>query len=157
MGIWIAVQKGYLNTSHAILGLFVVASLVLQPVTGMVHHLLFKKLGRRNVATQPHIWWGRVIVTLGIINGGLGLQLTRQEREKVIAYAVAAGVLWTLWVVVVVLALFKRRRGERDEKGVKLENRDVQRGSVGSVEEEFRHPMYEHGGPRAGQQPPEYR
>jgi hypothetical protein len=74
MGVWIAVVTQQLDTYHSIIGLIVVGALLLQPVSGITHHLLYKKTGGANVATYPHIWWGRAIVTLGIINGGFGLQ-----------------------------------------------------------------------------------
>jgi len=69
MGVWIAVVTQQLDTYHSIIGLIVVGALLLQPVSGITHHLLYKNTGGANVATYPYIWWGRAIVTLGIING----------------------------------------------------------------------------------------
>jgi len=41
-------------------------------------------------------------VTLGIINGGLGLMLSENTVKGEIAYGVVAGVMWLTWLAVVV-------------------------------------------------------
>jgi len=110
MGVWIAVVTQQLDTYHSIIGLIVVGALLLQPVSGITHHLLYKKTGGANVATYPHIWWGRAIVTLGIINGGFGLQLSDNTTKGEVAYAIVASVMWTLWMVVIVFSFAKARR-----------------------------------------------
>ncbi|KAN0103291.1 iron reductase domain protein [Hyaloscypha variabilis] len=110
MGVWIAVVTQQLDTYHSIIGLIVVGALLLQPVSGITHHLLYKKTGGANVATYPHIWWGRAIVTLGIINGGFGLQLSDNTTQGEVAYAIVASVMWTLWMVVIVFSFAKSRR-----------------------------------------------
>lgn len=53
MGVWMAVMSHQIDTYHAIIGLVVVGSLILQPISGMAHHLLYKKKGGPNVATYP--------------------------------------------------------------------------------------------------------
>lgn len=42
-----------------------------------------------------HIWWGRILMALGVINGGLGLKLAREDNGPIIAYAVIAGVIYS--------------------------------------------------------------
>jgi hypothetical protein len=49
-----------------------------QPILGYMHHRLFKKYKRRTFWSHAHIWLGRIIITLGIINGGLGLDLANK-------------------------------------------------------------------------------
>jgi hypothetical protein len=124
MGVWIAVATNQIDTTHSIIGLVVVGSLLVQPVTGLVHHLLFRHRGRPNAATYPHIWWGRAIITLGIINGGLGLQLTENTTTGEIVYGVVAGAMWLLWMAVILLAFIKSRgklEGETGENVFKIE------------------------------------
>jgi hypothetical protein len=110
MGVWIAVVTQQLDTHHSIIGLVVVVALLAQPVSGLTHHMLYKKTGGANVATYPHIWWGRAIVTLGIINGFFGLQLSGNTTKGEVAYAIVASVMWVLWMVVVVFCFAKSRR-----------------------------------------------
>ncbi|KAI1864250.1 hypothetical protein JX265_008621 [Neoarthrinium moseri] len=100
--------------AHPIIGLVVLAVVFFQPVLGWVHHVRFKRLGRRTAWSQAHLWVGRVAVTLGIINGGLGLQLAGADKSVIIAYSVVAGVMWLLWAASAVFGEFRRR--SRDEK-----------------------------------------
>jgi hypothetical protein len=117
MGVWMAVVSQQLDTTHAIIGIAVVGSLLLQPITGLIHHLLYKKTGRANAATYPHIWWGRAVITLGIINGALGLQLSGNTTKGEVAYGIVAGFMWLLWMIVIFLAFFKSRGKSEDERG----------------------------------------
>jgi hypothetical protein len=117
MGVWIAVAMDQIDTAHSIIGLVVVGSLLLQPVTGLVHHLLYKHRGRPNGATYSHIWWGRAVITLGIINGGLGLQLTENTTKGEIAYGIVAAFMWLLWMTVILLAFIKSRGKPEGETG----------------------------------------
>lgn len=66
-----------------------------------------------------HKWNGRVFLILGVINGGLGLQLSGNSTAAEIAYGVLAGVFFTLWFVVVVVRKLtesktKEVEGKRD-------------------------------------------
>jgi len=120
MGVWIAHTLHKLDTAHAIIGIVVIGCLLLQPITGLLHHIWYKSKGRPNAATYPHIWWGRAVVTLGAINGGLGLQLAdipmiNETRKGQIAYGVVAGVIWVLWMVVIAVSYAKgwgKKKGE---------------------------------------------
>jgi hypothetical protein len=69
------------------------------PALGIVHHLGFKKSGRRSIMSHIHIWLGRCLITLGIINGGLGLQLANNKRSTLAVYATVAGIFWLMWML----------------------------------------------------------
>ena len=45
-----------------------------------------------------------MILTAGVINGGLGLMLSGNTVKGEIAYGVIAGTIWLVWVAVVVLS-----------------------------------------------------
>lgn len=120
LGVWIAVTTAQLGTYHAIIGLVVTGSLLLQPVTGLTHHLLYKRHSGTNAATYPHVWWGRAIITLGIINGGFGLQLTGEPNGVYIGYGVGAGIVWLLWMSVILMAFLKARGRGAGETGSKV-------------------------------------
>lgn len=114
LGVWLADSLNYLGQSHAIIGIVAIAAVCIQPFTGLLHHILFKRTGGRNVATLPHVWWGRAAVTLGIINGGLGLQLAKNtylgySRSGTIAYSVVAWVMWVLWMLVILVTIGKNK------------------------------------------------
>jgi hypothetical protein len=118
LGIWMTQQApsqaNLIGRYHPIIGIVLFIVLLIQPVLGLVHHFQFKKHGTRTVWSYGHLWLGRLLITLGIINGGLGLLLARQSgydrptTGQVIAYSVIAGVMWLLWVVSSIVGEKKR-------------------------------------------------
>jgi hypothetical protein len=98
---------------HPIIGLVVFSALTLQPVFGLLHHRRFKKVRKRGLFSQFHLWIGRIFITLGIINGGLGLWNARASRSLTISYGVVAGVMWLLWMLVALATELRRRRAMR--------------------------------------------
>jgi len=58
-----------------------------------------------------HLWLGRCLITLGIINGGLGLRLMETSpvqaksltQSAEIGYGIAAGFMWCIYVFITVL------------------------------------------------------
>ena len=118
LGIWMTQQApsqaNLIGRYHPIIGIVLLIVLLIQPVLGLVHHFQFKKHGTRTVWSYGHLWLGRLLITLGIINGGLGLLLARQSgygrptTGQVIAYSVIAGVMWLLWVVSSIVGEKKR-------------------------------------------------
>jgi len=121
LGVYIAIYpESQLKASngHPIIGIIVVSALVFQPIGGVLHHQMYKKHGKRTIWAITHVWWGRIIVTLGIINGGLGLMLSGNTVKGEIAYGVIAGIVWVTWVAVAVWS-YLRPRGNTGEKGEK--------------------------------------
>jgi len=98
---------------HPIIGCVVLAALLVQPVFGYVHHLFFKRLGRRQVWSHLHLWNGRVFITLGIVNGGLGLKIAKESNGLKVGYAIVAAIMWVLFVLVGVYGEVKRRRANQ--------------------------------------------
>jgi hypothetical protein len=76
---------------------------LVQAAGGIIHHILYRKHSRRTVVSHLHIWLGRTIITLGMINGGLGLQLSGEGSGKIAAYSVVAGLIWVVYVVYAVI------------------------------------------------------
>lgn len=83
---------------HPIIGLVVTGMMAVQPVLGLVHHVRFKRTGRRGVWSYLHLFNGRIGITLGITNAGLGLWMAREGKGVKIAYIVVAVVMWTMWM-----------------------------------------------------------
>jgi hypothetical protein len=119
-GIYLALYIHLLNTAHSIIGTIVICGCIIQPVTGLTHHMLYKRVGRPNKATYPHVWWGRAIITLGAINGGTGLQLARCTKETGIGYGVGAGIVWVLWMGVILMASVRSRKKIERKTGEKI-------------------------------------
>lgn len=118
MGVWLAKGTAYIETYHAILGIIVIAGVCLQPVTGWLHHRVFKKSGTRGAMSYLHRYWGIATITLGTINGGFGLQLAGAENKYVVIYSVLAALVWVVWmgisVMVQCLGGFRKRKATGD-------------------------------------------
>lgn len=119
MGIYMAVNLELMNQAHAIIGIVLLISIFIQPFTGLLHHAAFKKHFRRTIPSFVHVWLGRAGITLGIINGGLGLQLARKlpfarpSRGAIVGYSVIAGFMWMLYVVAVIVGESRRSRAAK--------------------------------------------
>lgn len=116
MGVWLAKGTSYIETYHAIIGIFVIASISIQPITGFIHHSMFKKVGRRTGWSYAHMYWGIPIISLGAINGGFGLQLAGAANKYVIVYSVFAVLIWLAWMAVSLLACLRRGRSTKTRK-----------------------------------------
>lgn len=127
MGIWLAfqVQQHFdvWSEPHIIIGLVLLAFATIQPITGWIHHRIYHSravaIATTNRGPRPgrtiwgrvHLWFGRMLITLGIINGGLGLRLMEDTpaqdrdltRDAEIGYSVAAGFMWCVYVFITVL------------------------------------------------------
>jgi hypothetical protein len=118
MGVYMATHLRVLSHAHPIIGILVLVLLFFQPFLGFIHHYAFKKHSRRVVWSYAHIWLGRAVITLGIINGGLGLQLSTQvdrfapKQSTIIGYSVAAGIVWLIWVISAIYGENKRRKAQ---------------------------------------------
>jgi len=94
-----------------LIGLVLFCLLFFQPIGGILHHLGYKRHGQRTIISHGHIWLGRILITLGMINGGLGLRLAdNATRGEEIAYGVVAGVMWLIWMACAVLGEIRRSR-----------------------------------------------
>ncbi|TVY59672.1 hypothetical protein LSUE1_G008754, partial [Lachnellula suecica] len=91
------------NNTHTRFGVAIVALFLLQPFLGLAHHFTWQKTKSRNSFSHLHIWYGRILIILAVINGGLGLQLAANTRNGEIVYGVLAGVMAVVYVVVVVV------------------------------------------------------
>lgn len=81
----------------------------IQPALGFWHHIHVKKHQRRGVVSYGHIWVGRIVLVLGIVNGGLGLELASSSDAWVIAYGVIAGVMAVLYGLALLFRWWRMR------------------------------------------------
>jgi hypothetical protein len=58
------------------------------------------------------MWYGRILIILGVVNGGLGLKLAANSHGGEIAYGVVAGVMAIAYAGIVAL----KRKGPGKEK-----------------------------------------
>lgn len=110
IGIYVAMNSQYLTRAHPIIGIVLFIILFAQPLGGLLHHRYFKKYGRRTTVSYAHIGIGRIAIILGMVNGGLGLQLAGAQGSSVIAYAVVAAVMGVLYIASIIYGERKRSR-----------------------------------------------
>ncbi|KAF2503213.1 CBD9-like protein [Lophium mytilinum] len=115
LGVYIANEKSLLSNYHPIIGLVLFVVIFFQPIFGWLHHSLFKKYNSRSIWSHVHIWIGRIAITLGIINGGLGFKLALSDgvgsHSGMIAYAVIAAIAWLLMVLATIFGERRKARG----------------------------------------------
>ncbi|ROW01315.1 hypothetical protein VMCG_05905 [Cytospora schulzeri] len=106
---------------HPIIGIVVFILLLVQPLLGIIHHRNFKVLQRRTLSSYLHVWDGRVAIILGIINGGLGLQLARAGDTLKLAYTIIAAIFGGTWIVLAVLKDLRVAHGKQtsDSQSIK--------------------------------------
>lgn len=63
-----------------------------------------------------HIWLGRFLLLLGIINGGLGLKQAEASHDVKVGYAIVAAVSGCIWIFFVLFGAWRKRKDmeERD-------------------------------------------
>lgn len=102
-------QNNFLSEPHTNIGLVTISLLlVLQPATGILHHKSFRRWGNRTAFSYAHILYGIPLITLGAINGGLGLQLSAEPLKYTVTYGVLAGVVWVLWMSATLISHTRR-------------------------------------------------
>ncbi|KAF5599189.1 hypothetical protein FPCIR_2585 [Fusarium pseudocircinatum] len=80
--------SNWFSAPHVIIGTVVCGLMVIQPILGGLHHRNFVKHQRLTGISHAHIWYGRALMILGIVNGGLGLQLAGASMKLIIGYGV---------------------------------------------------------------------
>lgn len=122
LGAWMATvtDAWSADNGHPILGTIIIALLLLQPVLGYVHHRIYVKEQKRTWWIYSHIWYGRALILLAVINGGLGLQLSDNTVKGEIAYGVIAGVMFLLYLAVLGIAYMRKDKSPEGETGEKM-------------------------------------
>ncbi|BFZ65026.1 hypothetical protein YB2330_006189 [Saitoella coloradoensis] len=97
--IWYSLQDpGYksFKNKHQILGLVIVCAMIPQVVMGWVHHLNYKKYQTRTAPSHLHMWLGRTVLILAVLNAGWGYRLGENNKGAIAAWVVGAIVILML-------------------------------------------------------------
>lgn len=136
LGASLAKEFNVPSVYHPVVGYIVTATLFLfQPALGLLQHLHFRRTGQRGLFGHAHQWLGRTMMTLGIINGGLGLRLSgpigteNEPRYGVIVYSIVAAAVFLMHVAAVVFLALSRRgaNADRGRSGFGREKGDANR------------------------------
>lgn len=124
LGAYAVLTTDEMDSFHVTIGLVIVGGLVLvQPLMGLIQHLHFRRTGGKCWFAYIHRWFGRVMIILGVINGGLGLMLAGEEsaivsKVAVIVYSVVAAVSFLFYAVTLFVASLKKKSDEVEGKEV---------------------------------------
>lgn len=80
----------------------------------MWHHQLYKANKANNTLRLAHIWFGRLLIILGMVNGGTGLYLVANSPGGEKAYGSLAGIIGVIYILLVLLWYFKGDNGAKD-------------------------------------------
>lgn len=96
---------------HPILGVVILALVAFQPLLGYLHHRQYKRTQARSTVSHLHLWNGRLLMVLGIVNGGLGLAVSGASSMAKLGYTIVAAVMGGAWLLVTVVAGWRGARG----------------------------------------------
>ncbi|KAK4541735.1 hypothetical protein LTR36_007444 [Oleoguttula mirabilis] len=116
LGVYMATSQRQMTNRHPIIGVVLFVILLSQPISGIIHHRLFKKYGHRTLWSYAHLGIGRIAILLGIINGGLGLQLAGESKSSKIAYGVVAAIVGVVYIACMVFGELKRKSKSKTPK-----------------------------------------
>lgn len=108
-----------LDEGHQIIGIVVVAALFLQAGLGYVHHANYKKHQRRTWASHSHLWTGRVVIIVGMLNAVLGFVLADNT-----AAAAAVGVVSVLVLIGLVATTYFGSKRSQTKKTSEQQHAD---------------------------------
>jgi len=67
-----------------------------------------------------HVWFGRVLVSAGLIDGLLGCILAGQGVGIIVAYCIIAGGVWVLWILIVVWAAKRQKKSKVQRNDIRM-------------------------------------
>ena len=130
---------------HPIIGMILLALVFFQPFTELANHLIRKRCPQRypNVHRlgYVHIWFGRLLLILAIVNGGLGFAFADQipgntwSKAPRILYGVAATVVVFTYVVIVTIWGENKGKRKMSQTSDRVRDEEMQRLSHHSVGE----------------------
>jgi hypothetical protein len=108
-------EEQLFNCAHTVFGTVIVCLFFVQPLLGLLHHRQYLKLGKRSYFGLGHIWYGRILIICGVINGGLGLQLAANTTNGEVVYGIVAGAMFVLYVLVILVTGLRKYKVEKQE------------------------------------------
>ena len=93
---------------HVVIGTILVALFLIQPFLGTLHHHLNKANKPKALLRYGHIWLGRILIILGMIEGGLGLWLAANSPGGEKVYGALAGIIGVSYIALLVFWYFKK-------------------------------------------------
>lgn len=129
------------------MGMALLGCLFIQPMTELLNAKFYQRYPKVIFLAHVHIWFGRLLLTAGIIQGGLGFAFSASlpyatvDWAPRIVYGVLAVVVWILYVsFAIVWPEFKhtikwarKRKNKNEEDGQHLRERGMTDASAPSA------------------------
>ncbi len=61
-------QSQKFNSAHQVIGLIAFGLILFQFAIGLIHHLRYKRTQQATKMKPVHIWLGRIVIPLGVVN-----------------------------------------------------------------------------------------
>ncbi|KGO44401.1 Cytochrome b561/ferric reductase transmembrane [Penicillium expansum] len=121
LGVYLNSQVTIKGKHHQAIGALVVILLVIvQPILGIRQHMLFRKTQQKTKWAYAHRWQGRIMLGLGVVNGGIGLNLSRSgsgdSRGALIGYGVVTGIVYVGYFGILAFKAFNARQNPQGDK-----------------------------------------
>ncbi|PPJ54842.1 hypothetical protein CBER1_07857 [Cercospora berteroae] len=102
MGLWDVAQwkSDVSKFMHTIIGTAVFAFAWLQPILGVAHHYMWAKTHKRSLVSALHVYFGRLLISVSMVNGAIGLSMANIEGPKKWAYGVLVALIWIAYTMV---------------------------------------------------------
>ncbi|OCL08517.1 hypothetical protein AOQ84DRAFT_340207 [Glonium stellatum] len=127
LGCWLSYLHNELwNRGHEVFGTVLVGLFFMQPLLGMLHHRYFTLTGKKNYKRDLHVWLGRILIALGIINGGTGIKLAANTTSGAIIYGVIVGVVFVVYVCAWYWSYRHKTEGETTQSSSETRDPDSQ-------------------------------
>ena len=96
---------------HPIIGLVVFGLATVQLPGGPIAHLMNRKRGHSTIVGTVHAGVGILAITLGMINGGVGLLYHNHiPPSEFVPYAVFTAIIWACFVAFALVTRMKRAK-----------------------------------------------
>ncbi|KAI1425039.1 hypothetical protein F5Y12DRAFT_749413 [Xylaria sp. FL1777] len=96
------------NTPHQIIGILVFIFVIAQFMLGFLHHRIYKKTLQPTKMAPIHVWLGRLVILLGVVNGFVGFPLALSPGYDFALLGVVSFVLPVFLLILVAGKLFKK-------------------------------------------------
>ncbi|KAI3332886.1 hypothetical protein F4824DRAFT_474025 [Ustulina deusta] len=96
------------NTPHQIIGILVFVFVIAQLALGYLHHRIYKKTQQPTKMAPIHVWLGRLVILLGIVNGFTGFPLALSPGYDFALLGVVSFVLPVFLLILGAGKLFKK-------------------------------------------------
>ncbi|KAI0417142.1 hypothetical protein F5X98DRAFT_341526 [Xylaria grammica] len=114
------------NTPHQVIGILVFVFVIIQLGLGFLHHRIYKKTQQPTKIAPVHVWLGRLVILLGVVNGFTGFPLALSPGYDFALLGVVSFVLLSFLAILFIGTVFrhvkqKSKHPELETTGYDLE------------------------------------